>query len=78
MHIDEYEEDYLIPVPDVKVKGIWSGAPYPELHGKYSIVSSTGIVSELKFEGKGILLGTKHSVQARVYDIQNASEDIYS
>ncbi|KAF2799020.1 Oxysterol-binding protein [Melanomma pulvis-pyrius CBS 109.77] len=79
LHIDRYEEDYLIPVPNVKVKGILSGAPYPELSGKYSIISSTGFVSDVIFEGKGFIMGgTKNGFQARVFNIETPSEDIYT
>lgn len=52
LHIDAYDEDFLIPVPNVKVKGILTG-PYPELHGEYNLISSSGYVSHIKFEGKG-------------------------
>lgn len=79
LRVDKYEEDYLIPLPHVKVKGIWSGAPYPELGGKYSIVSSSGLVCEVMFEGKGLFWGgVKHGVTARVYDQRHPSHDIYT
>lgn len=69
MHLDAYDEDYLIPLPNVKVKGVLTGGPYPELNGKYSIVSSAGFVAEVDFTGKGFLGvgGTKNHVQAAVY-----------
>ncbi|KAF2265740.1 Oxysterol-binding protein [Lojkania enalia] len=79
LHIDEYEEDYLIPVPNVKIKGVLTGTPYPELSGKYSISCSTGFISEVKFEGKGIISGgTKNGLAARVYHVDKPSEDIYT
>ncbi|KAI4156039.1 MAG: hypothetical protein L6R39_001155 [Caloplaca ligustica] len=31
VHIDRYDEDYLIPIPDAKVKGFLAGHLYPEL-----------------------------------------------
>jgi hypothetical protein len=78
-HLDEYDEDYLTPVPNVKIKGVVSGSPYPELSGKYSIPSSTGFVSEIKFEGKGLLGGgTKNGVEARIYHVDAPSDDIYT
>jgi hypothetical protein len=79
LHIDRYDEDYLIPVPNVKVKGILSGTPYPELSGKYSIISSTGFVSEVVFEGKGLIMGgTKNGFQARVFNVDAPKEDLYT
>ena len=68
LHVDQFDENYLIPVPNVKVKGVVSGTPYPELVGTYSIPSSSGWVSEIKFEGKGLIMGgTKNGVSGRVF-----------
>lgn len=81
LHIDKFSEDYLIPVPNVKVKGILSGNPYPELVSSYSIISSTGIVSEIKFEGKSMLGlggGSKNSFEARVYRTSAPRDDLYT
>jgi hypothetical protein len=79
LHIDRYDEDYLIPVPNVKVKGILSGTPYPELTGKYSIVSSNEFVSEVVFEGKGLIMaGTKNGFQARMFNVDAPKEDVYT
>ena len=41
LHIDKYDEDYLISFPDVKAKGFFSGALCPELSGAYCIISSS-------------------------------------
>lgn len=81
LHIDKYDEDYLIPVPNVKVKGILSGTPYPELVSSYSIISSNGIVSEVKFEGKSLLGlggGSKNSFEARVYRSDSPKDELYT
>lgn len=69
LHIDEFNEDYLIPLPNVKVKGIVSGSPYPELDGHYSVVSSSGYLAKVDFSGKGLLgmSGKKNHVEAMVY-----------
>ncbi|KAF2121551.1 hypothetical protein BDV96DRAFT_564540 [Lophiotrema nucula] len=79
IHLDKHDEDYLIPVPNVKVKGVITGTPYPELTGTYTICSSTGVVSEIKFEGKGWLGGgTKNSIEARVYNADRPTENLYT
>jgi hypothetical protein len=79
MHLDQHDEDYLLPFPSVKIKNILSGSPYPELQGKYSIVGSNGYVSEIKFEGKGLLYGgTRNGVEARIYHIDEPSKDIFT
>jgi len=33
--LSQHNESYLIPLPNVKVKGLVSGTPYPELSGTY-------------------------------------------
>ena len=70
LHIDEYDEDYLIPLPNVKVKGILTGSPYPELQGSYSIVSSTGLMADIDFSGKGVLGvgGKRNHVRGSIYN----------
>ncbi|KAF2682060.1 hypothetical protein K458DRAFT_419997 [Lentithecium fluviatile CBS 122367] len=77
--IDRYDEDYLIPMPNVKVKGVLTGTPYPELTGQYSIVSSSGLISEIKFEGKSLLGGgNRHVFEARMYRADVPSDAIYT
>jgi hypothetical protein len=49
IHIDRFEEDYLIPAPRARVKGFLSGQLYPELVGTSHIVSSSGFISEIQF-----------------------------
>lgn len=69
VHLDKYNEDYLIPLPRVKVSGLITGTPYPELTGSYEIVSSTGYVSEIDFTGKKMLgmSGEKNHVHAAMF-----------
>lgn len=67
LHLDAYKEDYLIPLADVKIKGILSGTTYPELDGEYHVMSSTGFVSEIDFSGKKLLGGKKNSVHATLF-----------
>ncbi|KAF3760924.1 Oxysterol-binding protein [Cryphonectria parasitica EP155] len=68
LSIDRYDDEkYLIPLPDVKVRGFLSGRLYPEVLGTYTIVSSSGYVSEMTFSGAGVFRGKKNSFQARMY-----------
>ena len=69
LHLDAYDEDYLIPLPNVKVKGLLTGTPYPELNGTYRISSSSGFTSEIDFTGTGFLgmSGKKNQFEARLY-----------
>ncbi|KAK4234769.1 protein kes1 [Achaetomium macrosporum] len=67
LHVDKYDEDYLIPLPDVKVRGFLSGCLYPEISGTYHLVSSAGFVVEMRFWGEGLIRGKRNSFEARVY-----------
>lgn len=67
IHINEFDEDYLIPFPNIRVKGFLSGHLYPEIVGKYAIVSSSGYVSEVSFSGKGYFSGVKNAFRAVTY-----------
>lgn len=80
LHIDEYNEDYLIPFPYAQVKGLMSGTFYPELTGTYQIVSTSGFVSEVEFSGKGLLgSGSKNHFQATIYRAEDSKKTpIYS
>jgi hypothetical protein len=78
LHLDAYDEDYLIPLPNVKIKGILSGTPYPELYGQYHIVTSSGFVAEIDFSGKGFLSGTKHGVDATLYRRDDKKNTLYT
>jgi hypothetical protein len=78
LHIAAFNENYLLPLPNVTVKGILSANLYPELNGTYYIPSSNGFVSEIKFTGKGIILGKKNSFEAKVYDASKPNHVFFS
>lgn len=65
--IDRYDEQYLVPLPDVKVRGFLAGRLYPEVLGTYTLISSSGFVSELTFSGAGVFRGKKNAFEARLY-----------
>lgn len=65
--IDRYDETFLVPLPDVKVRGFLSGRLYPEVLGTYTIVSSSGYVSEMTFSGAGVFRGKKNTFEAKMY-----------
>ncbi|KXH67487.1 oxysterol-binding protein [Colletotrichum salicis] len=77
VHIDRYNEDYLIPLPEVKVRGFLNACLYPEVLGTYYIVSNTGYISEIKFSGSGFLRGKKNSFEARMYHKNDKKNTIY-
>lgn len=79
LHLDKFDEDYLIPMPDATVKGFLAGHLYPELGGTYYIISSTGFTSQIQFSGKGFRSGLKNSVSAKLYRTEDPTKSpIYS
>ncbi|UZP46554.1 hypothetical protein NXS19_014366 [Fusarium pseudograminearum] len=67
IHLDRFDEDYLVPLTDVTVRGFMSACLYPEIIGTYTINSSSGYVSEIDFSGTGFFRGKRNSFEARVY-----------
>ncbi|POS69488.1 oxysterol-binding protein [Diaporthe helianthi] len=64
------DETYLIPLPDVKVRGLLSGlaGTYPELEGTYTIPCTSGYYSVVEFSGKSLLgSGARNEVSARIF-----------
>lgn len=69
LHLAAHNETYLIPLPNVKIKGIFTGGPYPELQGTYHIPCTSGYTSRIEFGGKGFFSSAdkKHSFEATLY-----------
>lgn len=79
LHLDKYDEDYLIPVPNIKVKGILTGVPYPELAGDYSLISSNGYISRIRFTGKSFFgSGQKNGFEAKLYHSDRPDKILYT
>ena len=74
------DETYLIPLPNVKVSGILTGTPYPELSGTYHIPSTSGYISSIDFSGKTLFSSSskKHSFDAKVYKEGNERSPLFT
>jgi oxysterol-binding protein-related protein 9/10/11 len=74
------DETYLIPLPNVKVSGILTGNPYPELGGIYYIPSTSGYISKIEFSGKSFFRSSskKHSFQASLYKEDLETKPLYT
>ncbi|KAF4990315.1 hypothetical protein FGRMN_8544 [Fusarium graminum] len=77
IHLDKFDEDYLVPLTDVTVRGFLSACLYPEIIGTYTIVSSSGYVSEIDFSGAGLFRGKRNSFEARVYHKDTPKKTCY-
>ncbi|KAE9380763.1 Oxysterol-binding protein [Stipitochalara longipes BDJ] len=67
VHLDKYNEHYLVPMPNCKVRGFLSASLYPEIYGTYYLTSSTGFTSQITFSGKGFFSGARNSFEAKLY-----------
>lgn len=64
LHIDAYDEDYLITLPSMHIEGLISGSPYVELNKSSYIQSSSGYTAKIDYSGKGWLSGKKNTFAA--------------
>ncbi|KIX10450.1 uncharacterized protein Z518_01533 [Rhinocladiella mackenziei CBS 650.93] len=65
--VDKYNETYLLPLPDVWARSVLSGVPWPELDGKYKILSSNGYTAEMRFTAKKLWGGVRNMFEASIY-----------
>lgn len=78
LHIDEFNEDYLITLPALHIDGLLVGSPYVELDGSTSIVSSSGYTAKISYSGKGWLSGSKNSYTASLHPTGKEREVLYT
>ena len=77
LHIDEYNEDYLITLPSLHIEGLWGGAPFVELNGNTYITSSSGFTSKVDYSGRGWLSGKSNSFAATMYADGKPKDSLY-
>ncbi|KAF2746561.1 Oxysterol-binding protein [Sporormia fimetaria CBS 119925] len=78
LHIDEYDEDYLITLPSLHIEGLITGRPYVELNRASYIQSSTGYTAKIDYSGKGWISGKKNTFSASLYPTGKEKEAIYT
>ncbi|KAH8796492.1 hypothetical protein BGZ57DRAFT_747597 [Hyaloscypha finlandica] len=61
LHLDKYDEDYLITMPKIHVEGIMTGSLCPELSGTTYIRSSSGYTCQIDYICKGWVSGKRNS-----------------
>jgi hypothetical protein len=67
LHLDAYNEDYLITLPSLHIEGLITGSPYVELNKSTYIVSSSGYTSRIDYSGKGWVSGARNSLSAVMF-----------
>lgn len=78
LHLDEFDEDYLITLPSLHIEGLITGSPYVELNKSSYIVGSNGFTSKIDYSGRGWVSGSKNSLSAKVYPHgkENSKSDV--
>ncbi|KIL93709.1 hypothetical protein FAVG1_02269 [Fusarium avenaceum] len=75
---DKHNEQSLMTMPTILVKGVTTGNPYPELEGSSYIASSSGYLTKIGFHGKGRLgYGQKNRVVTEVFAPDNRDKPLY-
>ncbi|KAK6538792.1 Oxysterol binding protein [Orbilia ellipsospora] len=74
LHIDAYDEDYLITLPTLHIEGLVYGTPYVELEKSTIIQSSSGYFAKIEYTGKGWVSGKKNCFNATLQKV--GSKDI--
>jgi len=67
LHIDAFDEDYVITLPSLHIVGLISGSPYVELNNSSYIVSSSGYTAKIDYSGAGWVSGAKNSLSAKIF-----------
>ena len=67
LHIDEYDEDYIITLPSLHIEGLITGSPFVELNKSSYIVSSSGYTARIDYSGRGYFSGSKNTLSAYVF-----------
>ncbi|KAM0720802.1 hypothetical protein Q7P37_003087 [Cladosporium fusiforme] len=67
LHLDAYDEDYLITLPSLHIEGLITGSPYVELNKSSYIIGSNGYTSRIDYSGKGWVSGSKNSLSATIF-----------
>ena len=78
LHIDAFDEDYLITLPSLHIEGLITGSPYVELNKSTYIVSSTGFTSRVDYSGKGWVSGKRNSFTAALYPSGREKDVLYT
>lgn len=78
LHLDAYNEDYLITLPSLHIEGLIYGSPFVELNKNTYIQSSTGFTAKVDYSGKGWLSGKKNSFTASLYPTGAERSPLYT
>ncbi|KAH8599284.1 hypothetical protein B0O99DRAFT_683262 [Bisporella sp. PMI_857] len=78
LHIDKYNEDYLINMPKIHVEGLMTGSLAPELSGSSYIRSSSGYTAKIDYTSKGWLGGKRNGFIANLFHDSDKKKSLYT
>ncbi|KAI9725334.1 MAG: Oxysterol binding protein [Chrysothrix sp. TS-e1954] len=78
LHLDKYDEDYLITLPPLHIEGLFGGSPFVELNRQTYIHSSSGFTGKVDYSGRGWLSGKKNSFTASLYQHGKEKDPLYT
>ncbi|KAG0379632.1 glycerol ethanol, ferric requiring protein [Mortierella sp. AD032] len=71
--VPQFNEHYLITLPNLNIRGMVTGRPSVELSGTTYIVSSAGLLTTIEYSTKGYFSGERHSFKATLKPIDGGS-----
>jgi hypothetical protein len=77
LHLDAWNEDYLITLPNIHIEGLVFGKPFVELNKSTTITSSSGYTARIEYSGKGWVSGKKNSFTATLFPDGHEKETLY-
>ena len=78
MHLERFNEDYLISLPSLHIEGLIYGSPFVELNRSTYIRSSTGYTARVDYSGKGWVSGKKNSFTAILHADGREKDPLYT
>ncbi|PBP21917.1 putative oxysterol binding protein [Diplocarpon rosae] len=78
LHLDNFDEDYLITMPKIHIEGMMTGSLAPELSGTTYIRSSSGYTAKIQYSCKGWLSGKRNSFVANLYHDEQERKPLYT
>ena len=71
VYVREHDEEYMITMPQLYVRGLMTGATFLEICGDVSIVSSAGFGAKMRFIPKPWFNGEYDQVEAVLFDTKS-------
>ena len=80
LHLERYNEDYLIGIPGFHLEGLFPPPPSVEIDSDKPVYiqSSTGYTAKIIFSGKGWIRGKKNYFSATLYPTGKPEEVLYT